>query len=168
MDSASKPYDITDIPFFPYVPGWVLWAALLVAALLSNLLIRKLASRARKAPALDAYEIASAELQTSLKRLSDTTVESGNEARSIAARAALMVRRFLSMVTGMELSTLSAAELMSSADSIGEKYSSVLAELAALEDLRYNPAADKRSVAAALSRVAELLARLRDEGAQQR
>jgi hypothetical protein len=49
MTPIPEPYDITDIPHIPWVPGPVAWAAILVAlALVAAMLWRRNSPRATK------------------------------------------------------------------------------------------------------------------------
>lgn len=100
-----EPYDITDIPYFPYVPGLTAWAAV-IAFLALAVLLRLWCQRERE-PRIEIDSFAWALAQ--LKQLA-LFKQQGSQVQ--VSRFVSVVRRLLEAVEGIDVASLSPAEIL--------------------------------------------------------
>lgn len=102
------PYDITDIPAFPFVPQWQHWL-LVLAALSAAMLIAHF--WVRRSDAVGRHELDTQQVKARLKDLLVKVSSGGDEGLKSLFAASLLVRRKLSLDIGEDLTCRSAAEI---------------------------------------------------------
>lgn len=158
MSSELQPYDITQIPSFPYAPGllaWVLCVALLVC--LYVFLARRGSGRSRSA-------VAPGKLACSeLTRI--TADKSGQLTKDDLSRASAIARRFAAHQSLMPVTQWSTTELRRYAASLPvSALRSLLEDVAAVEELKYQPAHTPRPGSELIRRMTSLIEQISASG----
>lgn len=156
MNPAPTPYDITDIPLFPYVPGFWEWCALGVLALIIYKFISTIARRKTSVLEIDAYSLARRDLEAILRQ-PEKPVLSKQE----CFRVALLLRRFLDTALPFEASSQTALEFESAIQEMdSSELNSMARILKRLESAKYAPGdsglPEREMIRAALDALGEL------------
>lgn len=105
MEQLTKPYDITAIPYFPYIPGPLVWIAVLLAALLFLALYHWLNCKPVKNKfQIDPFVWANSELEK-LRLDPDQTFENAN------SKIAIVITRLVEAIEKCSIASLTNAEL---------------------------------------------------------
>ena len=147
-EALPTPYDITPLPSLPVVPSLLVWAALLLLSILVTLLIAGAPRRRSRISDQPAFAAA-------LEQLRKFEHSTGAEAERLAL-SSLVVRRLLTTLTGVDVSSLTAAELLSHAALPGT-LRKVAESTAALEAARFSPTLSPPQVTSLIRQLAEEL-----------
>ena len=155
MPPAKLPYDITDIPFFAWMPGGVAWALALMACL-ALLLLERYLTQIRRAKADGANPFTLAKL-----RLTELLAAPAANARESLSSASLLLRRILAVSSIKNASSLSLHELSQAAnESNSQAVGKIVKILALMESSLYgkedNTLALEDSLQQALTALEEL------------
>jgi hypothetical protein len=144
-EALPTPYDITPLPSLPVVPSLLVWAALLLLSILVTLLIAGVPRRRSRISDEPAFAAA-------LEQLRKFEHSTEAEAKRLAL-SSLAARRLLTTLTGVDLSSLTAAELLSYAD-LPKALKKVAESTAALESARFSPTLSSPQVTALIRQLA--------------
>jgi hypothetical protein len=133
------PYDITEIPYMPWVPSPSVWAAIAVAlALVAAAVWRRQTPRARRG---DTKIVDT--LITELRATTTTSAEVNLE------RASRIARRLVSHISGRNVLELTGDELRASvSEGTPPTLKRIILAAASFEEIGYEPATSRRDAAA--------------------
>jgi hypothetical protein len=139
MTPIPEPYDITEIPHIPWVPGLAAWVAITVAlALVATMMWRRNSPRATRG-----------DLRVVDKLIADLKATTSARGEMSLERASRIARRLVSHISGQHVMELTGEELRAT---ITEETPPLLKEtieaVASFEELGYAPASTQRDTAA--------------------
>jgi hypothetical protein len=136
---TPAPYDISEIPYMPWVPSPSVWAAIVVGlALLALAVWRRNAPRARKGD-LKIVDTLITELKASTTASAEVNLE----------RASRIARRLVSYRSGRNVLELTGDELRASvSEETPPTLKRIILAAASVEEIGYEPASSRRDAAA--------------------
>ena len=164
MTPEPTPFDISSLPYFPYVPGAAAWFAA-IAALVVILLLQWVlrAIDRRRAPPPRADEV----FRQSFSALYARIEQDGGLSKASAGELSALVRRYLSSLSSIAFDSFGPAELERiSRSSEASRYQSILREIAFVDSLRFRPSLELGDAKKIIERIKEELDKLKSEGAR--
>jgi hypothetical protein len=163
MDTATqiKPADdplrdITDIPYFAYVPGALAWGIFIGASVLSLYLLKCWLARREGSSAL---RVALTEFDQLRSRQSGPFLS-----KEQAAYASLVTKRFLGVSEALQIAHMSPLELEQVRETCDNlELKGLINEVLSLDQARYRPDGDKIIESAILARLPEILRSYEEE-----